>query len=601
MAGDRLRRRLVVAKNPPGRWWFSARAALCLAAPVAIGWALGDTTAGLTATIGGFTALYGSNRPYVSRSVHLAVVATGFAAAVALGDWAAGVPWLGVLAVSVIAMVATLLCNALATGPPGAYMFVLACAAGTGAATAHVPSWRIGLLVLGGGALAWIVHMAGALRGMRRPEKAVVSAAAEAVRRYVDAIGTPDEASTRHIAAQALHRSWVILVNFQPAGVAPGPTLRRLRAVNRDLHVIFAGAMASAAENRPLDKASLERIARLADTNRLAPRARVEGIPLGRPGPSLLIRQAVRPRSGQLLVVVRVGIAVLIAGGIAALLGIDRSYWAMAAAVLVLHQGFDRRRTLRRGIERSIGTWVGLVLAGLLLAMNPHGLWLAGILALLQFTVEMLVIPIYAVAAVFITPAALLIAAGGHPVGDVADLLLVRGVDTLIGAVVAIGVYLVTARRHDVVKLSEAVAQTLDSAAGVAPHLAAATVTTPEALAARRDLQLRAFELQQAYQAADAGSRRMRAAAEELWPAVVATADFAYRTLAMCWACEQQSADTAGETSWSRTELERFCGVTASLAGAVRTGTQPQDLDPMPVHGFAELALVRDCLHPVND
>jgi hypothetical protein len=33
-------------------------------------------------------------------------------------------------------------------------MFVLACAAGTGAATAHVPSWRIGLLVLGGGALA---------------------------------------------------------------------------------------------------------------------------------------------------------------------------------------------------------------------------------------------------------------------------------------------------------------------------------------------------------------------------------------------------------------------------------------------------------------
>src|SRR6185312_1441210 len=125
---------------------------------------------------------------------------------------------------------------------------------------------------------------------------------------------------------------------------------------------------------------------------------------------------------------------------------------------------------------------------------------------------------------VFITPAALLIAAGGHPVGDVADLLLVRGVDTLIGAVVAIGVYLVTARRHDVGKLSEAVAQTLDSAAGVAPHLAAATVTTPEALAARRALQLRAFELQQAYQAAAAAPRRLRAAADELSPAVVAPA-----------------------------------------------------------------------------
>jgi uncharacterized membrane protein YccC len=599
MAGNTLRRPVVVAKNPPGRWWFSARAALCLAAPVAIGWALGDTTAGLTATIGGFTALYGSNRPYVSRAVHLAVIAMGFAAAVALGDWAAGVPWLGVLAVSVIAMVATLLCNALATGPPGAYMFVLACAAGTGAATAHVPSWRIGLLVLGGGALAWIIHMAGALRGLRRPEKAVVAAAADAVRRYFDAIGTSGEASARHVAAQALHRSWVILVNFQPAWVPPGPTLRRLRAVNRDLHAIFADAMAASADNRPVDKASVERITRLADTNRLAPRARVVGIPLGRPGPRLLIRQAMRPRSGQLVVVTRVGIAVLIAGGIASLLGIDRSYWAMAAAVLVLHQGFDRRRTLRRGIERSIGTWLGLVLAGVVLAMNPQGLWLAGLLALLQFTIEMLVIPIYAVAAAFITPAALLIAAGGHPVGDVAGLLLTRGVDTLIGAVVAIGVYLATARRHDVVKLSEAVAQTLDSVAGVAPHLATGAVTTSDALAARRDLQLRAFELQQAYQAADAGSRRLRGAAEELWPAVAATEEFAYRTLAMCWAYGQQS--TTAETSWSRAELERFQRVTASLAAAARTGAQPQGLDPMPVHGSAELALVRACLHPVND
>ncbi|HET7668489.1 MAG TPA: FUSC family protein [Mycobacterium sp.] len=598
MAGDGLRRRLVVAKNPPGRWWYSARAALCLAAPVAIGWALGDTTAGLTAAIGGFTALYGSNRPYVSRAVHLAVIAMGFAAAVALGDWAAGVPWLGVLAVSVIATVATLLCNALVVGPPAAYMFVIACAAGTAAASAPVPSWRIGLLVLSGGAFAWIVHMAGALRGLRRPEKAVVSAAADAVRRYCDAIGTSEEGSARHLAAQALHRSWVTLVNYQPAGVPPGPTLQRLRAVNRDLHRIFADAMAASAANRPVDTASGHRISRLAETNRLAPRARIEGLPLGRPSPLMLIREALRPQSSHLVVATRVGIAVLIAGGVASLLGIDRSYWAMAAAVLVLHQGFDRRRTLRRGIERSVGTWLGLVLAGVLLVINPQGLWLAGILAVLQFTIEMVVIPVYAVAVVFITPAALLIAAGGHRVGDVAELLLARGVDTLIGAVVAIGVYLATARRHDAVKLSEAVAQTLDSLAAVAPHLAAAAVNTPDALAARRDLQLRAFELQQAYQAADAGSRTLRNTAEELWPAVAATEDFAYRTLAMCWVCERQST---GETPWPQTELERFQRVTADLAAAIRTGAHPQDLGPMPVHGATELAMVRDCLHPVND
>jgi uncharacterized membrane protein YccC len=592
MSGTGLRR-LVVGKNPPGRWWFSTRAALCLAAPVAVGWAVGDMAAGLTATIGGFTALYGSNRPYISRAGHLAVIAVGFAAAVAVGDRAASVPWLGVLALSAIAMVATLLCNALAVGPPGAYMFVLACAAGTGAAMAHVPSWRVGLLVLAGGAFAWIVHMAGALRGLRRPEKAVVSAAAQAVGRYLDSVGTPGEPSARHAAAAALHRSWVILVNFQPAGVPPGPTLRRLRAVNRDLHTTFAEAMAASTDGRPVDTAAVDRVTRLADTNRLAPQPRLDPIPLGRPGPILLIRQALRPKSGQGIVVARVGIAVLIAGGIASLFGIERGYWAMAAAVLVLHQGFDRRRTLRRGVERSIGTWVGLLLAGVLLAVHPQGLWLAGVLALLQFAIEMLVIPIYAAAAVFITPAALLIASGGRPVADVADLLVERGVDTLIGAVVAIGVYLATARRHDVVKLSEAVAQTLDAAAKVAPHLAAGAVTTPEASAARRDLQLQAFELQPAYQAAVAG--RGRAAAERLWPAVAATEDFAYRTIALCWVCERQAASN-GEKHWSGTELEHFQSIAAQLAHAVRTGRPPDESEPLPLHAAEELAQVRDAL-----
>jgi uncharacterized membrane protein YccC len=594
MAGDTLRQRLVGARNPPGRWWFAIRAAFCLAAPVAIGWSLGDTGAGLTATIGGFTALYGSNRPYASRAGFLAVIALGFACAVALGDWAAAVPWLGVLAVAVIAMIATLLCNALAVGPPGAFMFVLACAAGTGVAAAHVPAWRVGLLVLAGGVLPWVVHMAGALRGPRRPERAAVSAAAVAVRGYLGAIGTSDEASARHTAAAALHRSWVILVNFQPARLTPGPTLRRLRAVNLDLHTIFADAMAASADGRPVDKSLLERATQLADTDRLGPRPRLDRIPLGRPGPNLLIRQALLPRSGQMVVVARVGVAVLISGGVASLFGIERGYWAMAAAVLVLHQGFDRRRTMRRGIERSLGTWVGLVVAGPLLAVHPQGLWLAGILALLQFTIEMLVIPVYAVAVIFITPAALLIASGGRAVDDVAALLLDRGLDTLIGAAIAIAVYLASARRGDVVKLSEAIAATLESTANVAPHLAAAHVTTPDALTARRNLQLRAFELQPAYQAATAASPHRRAIAERLWPALAATEDLAYRTLAMCWAAERQPV--SDQKPWPPTEIDRFQLAATGLADAVRTGTAPRQLAPLPTHGADELALVRDCL-----
>jgi hypothetical protein len=162
-------RQMFMVNDVQNRWPFALRAAACMAVPALIGWLAGDLASGLMATIGAFTSLYGSGRPYLNRGVHLGVVAVCFALAVAMGEWAAEVPWAGVLTVSVIAMAAVLVCNALAVGPPGAYMFVLACATGTGVASEHLAPWRIGLLVLAGGGFAWLVHMFGALINVRGP------------------------------------------------------------------------------------------------------------------------------------------------------------------------------------------------------------------------------------------------------------------------------------------------------------------------------------------------------------------------------------------------------------------------------------------------
>jgi hypothetical protein len=49
------------------RWPFAWRAALCMGLPVLIGWAAGDTEAGLMATIGTFTATARAVLPYVAR------------------------------------------------------------------------------------------------------------------------------------------------------------------------------------------------------------------------------------------------------------------------------------------------------------------------------------------------------------------------------------------------------------------------------------------------------------------------------------------------------------------------------------------------------
>ena len=515
-----LRRLLILQPGPP-RLAFALRAALCMAAPVVVGWACDDLGAGLIGTLGAFTALYGANRPYRYRAGYLAAIAMCFAAVVTFGDWAAQLPWAGVLAICAVAVLATFVCNALSVGPPGAYMFMLACAAGTGLQTAHLSRWHVGLLVLGGGAFAWLVHMAGAVGGYRRPERRSVAAARRSVDGYLAVLGSDAELSARHRAAQALHDCWQMLVNFQPAHAIPSPRLLTLRGEALRQHLRFADAMngRTGIDDGP---------------HRPDP----DSVPLGRPRTVDLLRRSASRESLVGRTAIRVGAAAVIAGSVAMWLGVDHAYWAVAAAVLMLHQGFDWVRTVTRGLERMVGTLVGLGLAGAVLAADPHGLVLAALLGALQFGVEMLVVRSYALAVVLITPLALTIAFGGRPVGDVPALLLARGVDTLIGCLAALLVYGVASRGHDVARLADTVAATLRDVGATAPLVAGGTVRSAAALAARRDLQLSLLAMVAAYDNGSGGSVRERAAAERLWPTVMAVENLGYRVLAACWSLE---------------------------------------------------------------
>lgn len=558
-------RNVFVLNRGPQRFLFALRAGLCMAVPVLVGWAAGDTAAGLIATIGGFTSVYGSGRPYLNRGMYLGTVVLCFAAAVALGDWAAATPWLAVGTVTAIAMVAALVCNALAIGPPGAYLFVLACAAGTGVATTHLSPAHLAALVLAGGAFAWVVHMAGALVRPRGPERAAVAAAATAIAGYIDTIGDgPAEASARHRAATLLHSAWITLVTYQPVQPKPDDTLYRLRVINRRLHVLFAEAMRSADTGRPLpfDGAELARHLATVPADAFVDDHGAEGVPLGRPSAAALLRRAVTPGSMSLRLAARVGVAVLATGAIAGALGISHAYWAMATAVLMLHQGVDWLRTVQRGIERTLGTWLGLGVAGAILALHPQGVWLALVVGALQFTVEMFVVRNYTLAVVFITPAALTIASGGAPVADVGSLLLARGGDTLIGCAVALFVYWVTERGRPPAGLTAAISATLAAVDTAVAHLAAGDVTTPTARTDRRDLQLRAMGMLPAYDVGVGGSASQRAAAERMWPTVVVAEQLAYRTLAACWALERDgNTEAAGDTAADLAEQVSVLGL----------------------------------------
>jgi uncharacterized membrane protein YccC len=586
----------VLRPGPPQRAPFALRAGLCMAVPVLVGWAVGDIGAGLLATIGAFTSLYGANRPYVHRAGFLAGLAACLALFVALGDWTASIPWLGVLTVCVVAVIATFVCNALAVGPPGAYMLVLACAAGTGLSGAQVPPWQVGLLVLAGGAFAWLVHMAGALAGFRRPEREAVEAAAQATARYVGAVGSAEEAPARHQAAQALHACWMMLVNFQ-AGRRSSPALDALRVATLRLHALFADVMRAAAAGTPVDPDAADHarsIGALTDDRLHAPGlSDTDRVPLGRPGTFDLLRRAAAPGSPIRSITLRVGIAAVVAGFIALLLGIDHSYWAIAAAVLVLHQGFDWIRTLQRGIERLIGTFIGLGLAGLVLTIAPGGVWLALTLGVLQFTIEMLVIRNYALAVIFITPTALTIAFGAHHVESVGALLAARGIDTVIGCAVALLVFGLLMRRRTGAHLDRAVVDALRAVLGTVQFVADRTVDSAAARVARRDLQLSLMGMLSEFDRAVGGSDRERRAAERMWPTVVAAEDLGYRVLAACWQIEHGEPGAAAEPVLEPAELEPFTAAVGAVIAAIEGKGVAGTSSELPAFGSAEVHRLR--------
>lgn len=113
----------------------------------------------------------------------------------------------------------------------------------------------------------------------------------------------------------------------------------------------------------------------------------------------------------------------------------DRTYWIVGSAVAVIGVAAARRAAFQRGLHRMLGTVVGAGLYILLALLHPAGIWLALLLGLLQFSIELVVVRHYALALVFITPLVLLLT--GAATGSIGSLDVAgeRIVDTIVGAV----------------------------------------------------------------------------------------------------------------------------------------------------------------------
>jgi hypothetical protein len=149
-------------------------------------------------------------------------------------------------------------------------------------------------------------------------------------------------------------------------------------------------------------------------------------------------------------------LAVGLAGSIGVLSGSGHPHWAMAAAAVPL-AGADFPSRVRRGIHRIVGTFLGLAVTAVVLVPEPwalaplfeaHQVVVLGVLVIIfQFTTELFMTRHYGLAMVSFTPVILLMTQLAAPT-DPAVLILERGVETLVGAVVGILVAVAVRQRN---------------------------------------------------------------------------------------------------------------------------------------------------------
>lgn len=307
------------------------RAAVSLAVPLLVLWAIGRLDVAMYASFGGFAALYGRNDGYADRVRMQAAAGATMVAAMLIGTTlsllSAPTP-ARILVVALVAAGVASLAESWQWHPPGGLFAVFA--AGACASLPAVPQALLNAAIVGGSSAVFAVALTAAIAVLR-------------------------------------------------IGVRWGSAARTSRAPGRDTLAQAATVAAGAA----------------------------------------------------------------LAGAAGLVLVGDHWYWAMVAAVAALG-GAQLTARLIRGIQRLIGTVLGVLIAAGLLALQLPPVVTILVAVVCQVGAELYVSRNYGIAMVFVTPLALLMVALAVP-ADPGRMLSDRLLDTVIGVGVGTAVALVSA------------------------------------------------------------------------------------------------------------------------------------------------------------
>ncbi|MCT9092734.1 FUSC family protein [Streptomyces sp. ASQP_92] len=457
----------------PIPWPAVARAAIALAAPLAVGLATGQSAYGALASMGALSGVIGDTADaYRMRIYNIAVPQLFGALGVTVGSLVFGHGWLAVAALTLVALVSGMISSIGAVASVAGLLLLLNAVVGAGLPMPG-PWWKAPLLLALGGLFVLLLSLLGWPLRRTEPERAAVAGTYRAAADAIEAAATEAYDTRRQALTHSLNTTYDLILGRRAREHGRSGELVRLLAQLNALIPLVEAAPAVHLRGWGVDPAipaAVRQLADAVDTGSTAtadpelpapvtPAERALDIALrhaftvvhhpdpdqtniddrlGRPAAlRIRLRRATRNvllsgaswRYG-----LRLALCIGLAQVLVSVVPVERSYWVALTIVFVLKPDFGS--VFARALTRAVGTAGGLLIAAAVLAEVPRGWWDVPVLLLLAALIPAFSAKGYAFQTAAITPVILLLSDVLNHQGF--ELVMPRLWDSLIGCAIAL-------------------------------------------------------------------------------------------------------------------------------------------------------------------
>lgn len=571
-------------------------AAICAGLPIIIGLLFNHAKYGMWGSIGGFTYLYLFNEPYAQRIKKMFVVALSITTCSTLGIIVSDSPKLAILLVGLIGAAAIFMFGILKIPGPGPLFFVMTFSMTTGMKIdkSQIPIFM--LVVLASSLFSWAVSMIGYFFNPYEVETKKVKMLYLDLLQFSKSIGSDDISVVRSKLVNTLkgteeiittgYIEWKVSFDYNKLYLLSEYANRvYIEMLELDMDKKIPEEIIEVLENlkNGIDlesekKINLKKIEKgiYKDYDKLLeiiydiesivnlPEEYIgKGINISKSSMFILIKKSIDKNSIVFTNALRYGIVLSFSAFVANQLNIPKSYWIILSCSAVMC-GSSVIATFYRALQRSIGTVIGVVFAILISFIHPQGYLVAVISMALTILTEIFIARNYAIASIFITPNAILIAESSSNLYSFSSLATSRIINIIIGSMIGlIGTYLI-GRRSASSRLPELMAKTLHSQSKVIFYLSKRNDEKIINICKQRmEIDFNNFKL--AYNTALGEIPNNEERLEMMWPAVFSLEHINY---ILCKYCSDKQ-----KLNLSKNELEKLIFIYESMANNIEQGT----------------------------